>query len=233
MRTATAPSVLSLILTGCVVTQPISVTPQSPSHIPTEAQPVEVCEYLNTYVDPESYVLQGKRTELVESLRMEFLDHCATAASDVGLKIVSDPSNAYFRLRAGASIDTSNNVEMGVMLDAYLKFQHHMFVVMLNDTDFPYRGSIGTEFTWEFRRSYSRRLFKSWADKSLSFIWNRDSEQILAMCEAREILEAEGWAAVEELRDELVIEMKRVRAERARETQRKQLELETEYENSR
>jgi hypothetical protein len=166
-------------------------------------------------------------------VRTEFLQQCATAASDKGFVIVSDPSNAHFRLRAGAAIDTSGNVEIGVMLEPYLKFQHHMFVVMLHDADFPYRGSIGTEFKWEFRKSYSQRNFKSWAEKSMSFIWDRDSEQLLAMCKARERLEAEGWAAVEELRNELVIEMKRIRAERARETQRKQLELETEYENSR
>jgi hypothetical protein len=190
-----------------------------------EAEP---CEYLNIYVDPKSYVLQGKQMERVEPLRTKFLQHCAAAASDLGLQIVSDPSQAYFRLRTGASMDSNNNVEMGVMLDPYLKLQHHIFVVMLDDPDFPYRGSIGTEFDWEFHGSYNRKYFKSWADKSMKYIWARDAEQVRALCEAKARLLAEGWRAIEELRNELVNEMKRSRAERARETQRKVLEIEPE-----
>ena len=56
----------------------------------------------------------------------------------------------------------------------------------------------------------------------------RDSEQIQALCEARERLKDEGWAEIEDVRNELIYEMKRVRANRASETGHKHLELEVE-----
>jgi hypothetical protein len=198
-----------------------------------ETQSSEPCEYLNIYVDPESYLMRGKQTERVEQLRMKFLDLCATAASDLGYQIVSDPSKAYFRLRTGASTVSDRNMLMGVMVDPYLKLQHHIFVVMLDDPGFPYRGALGTELDWEFHGSYNRKHFKSWADKSMKVIWDLDTEQIDALCKAKARLLAEGWQAIEELRNELVVEMKRSRAERAKETQRKSLELEPVQEDSR
>ncbi len=60
----------------------------------------------------------------------------------------------------------------------------------------------------------------------MRWIWELNSEQILALCEIRSKLIEEGWTAVDELRNELIKEMEQVRRARARASAQKNLELE-------
>jgi hypothetical protein len=65
-------------------------------------------------------------------------------------------------------------------------------------------------------------------ENAMRWIWERESEQILALCEIRSRLIEEGWTEIDELRDELVKEIRHVRGERARAQREKNLRLEIE-----
>jgi hypothetical protein len=100
-----------------------------------------------------------------------------------------------------------------------------MFLIQMSDGTIPYRGSLGSGWSFDFGDSGWARVIDERAPEGVRSIWELEREQITALCAARSTLAAEGWTEIEELRNALVDEMRRVRSERARATQRKRLEI--------
>jgi len=148
----------------------------------------------------------------------------------MGLRIVTDRADAYFILEASATFSHKPVMQLSAALLGTPKLYHHIFVVMTNDESFPYRGVLGTTHSWfiENFKSYSLDNYPRLAEESMKFIWDRESSQIEALCDVKEELVAEGWADIEELRLQLVLDMIGIRAERAREKQEKSLTVEIE-----
>jgi hypothetical protein len=64
--------------------------------------------------------------------------------------------------------------------------------------------------------------------RAVRLLWGYESEQVAALCGMSARLKDEGWMGIRELRLELIEELKRARAERARAGQAKRLELNVE-----
>ena len=159
---------------------------------------------------------------------MVMLKLFAAEANRAGFRIVQNSDDAWFELRAGGHLNDADHKVIEVTLVGNIKLNHDMFLAMLNDETFPYLGYIGASVSLEILPTTTAAESKDWARDSMIDMWNRNSEQILALCEARKKLLAEGWKEIDELRKQLIVEMKRVRAVRARETQLKRLELDAE-----
>jgi hypothetical protein len=109
-----------------------------------------------------------------------------------------------------------------------LKLGRHLFVVMMADEAFPYRGGVGGSYNFATASLFDTSLLDSQVETGMRWIWELDSEQINALCVIRSELIDEGWVAIEELREQLIEEMEQVRRARARTSQRKTLEIELE-----
>jgi hypothetical protein len=146
----------------------------------------------------------------------------------LGLRAVSDPSEGYWRLFADAWMGDQGNPLVHLGLRGELKLHQHLFVVMMADEGFPYRGGIGGSYNFATASLRDTGMLDSQVETGMRWIWDLDSEQIDALCVIRSELIDEGWIAVEELREQLIEEMERVRRARARTSQRKILEIELE-----
>jgi hypothetical protein len=214
---------LGLLLASCVTNEPFV-------YEPTETSSTEICEYKNVYVSSESLYFKGDGIRDLEEKRLLFLRLAADAARRIGLRIVADRADAYYLLRTGATYTIRPGAELTVVLQGTLKLSHHIFLSLNNDEDFPFRGRVGSShgFFLNDIDSRSEEDYPRLAEKGLRSVWNQESPQIEALCNVREELVAEGWADIEELRQKLIEDMMRVRAERARATQEKALTLEIE-----
>ena len=188
------------------------------------------CEYKRVYVNPDNLLYEGEGINRLEDKRLTYLELASDVASRMGLQIVPERSDAYFEIRTGAHFIEEPDVELFLTLNGTLKLHHHIFVSLTSNSGFPYRGRLGGSHAWLLKDSDSRSIdhYPSLAEAAMRQVWERDRVQIEALCEVRRKLIAEGWADIEELRQQLVTEMVRARAKRARETRNKGLSIEVE-----
>jgi hypothetical protein len=207
------------LLVGCANTAPLPAQNE-------KALPSDSCEYRNVFVVFEEPLRSSDPR--VEPLRRAILSHAAAVLPSLGLRAVSDPSEGYWRLFADAWIGRQGNPLVHLGLRGELKLGQHLFVVMMADEGFPYRGGVGGSYNFATASLRDIGMLDSQVETGMMWIWDLDSEQIDALCAIRSELIDEGWVAVEELREQLIEEMERVRRARARTSQRKILEIELE-----
>lgn len=218
---ASHPALLAglALLAGCANTEPSTARNEDP-------QPTGACEYRNVFVEfDNSFQRSDPR---VEPLRREILRLAAELFPELGLTAVADPSEAYWRLFADAWLDRQGNPLVHLGMKGELKLGRHLFVVAMADESFPFRGRTGGSYNFAKAFLTNTPLLASQVETGMRWIWRLDSEQITALCEVRSTLIGEGWAAVEELRQELIKEMEQIRRARARANQQKNLDLEVE-----
>jgi hypothetical protein len=191
-----------------------------------EVLPSDPCEYRNVFVMFEE-PLQSSDPR-VEPLRRAILGRAAEVLPSLGLRAVSDPSEGYWRLFADAWMGSQGNPLVHLGLRGELRLGQHLFVVMMADEGFPYRGGVGGSYNFATASLRDIRMLESQVETGMRWIWDLDSEQIDALCVIRSELIDEGWVAVEELREQLIEEMEQVRRARARTSPQKILEIELE-----
>ncbi len=208
---------MALALGGCA-SAPLAL------RIPTHPRPESTCEYFTLYVEFENLFVgpQG-----AEGVRRQVLLVAAEFLSERGFWLVGSRQEAYWRLGASSWEDGGRpRVRFG--LEPNLKLARHMFVVMMEE-GFPYRGELGAGYLIAFSRSgVWDWVVRAFTQQGVEWIWAKESEQLLALCEKRDELVAEGWVEIEELRERLVVEMKRIRRQRLDEVQVKSLRVEGE-----
>jgi hypothetical protein len=190
-----------------------------------DPQPPDSCEYRNVLVEIDPFRVNDVR---VEPLRQTILSRAVEVFPELGLKAVTDPSAAYWRLFANAWMDRQGNPLVHLGMRGELKLGRHLFVVAMADESFPSRGVAGGGYNFVNAPLADTELLDSQVETGMRWIWGLDSEQIAALCAIRSELIDEGWATIEELRNELIEEMDQVRRARARASQQKKLELEVE-----
>lgn len=217
---ATSASLLLILFTGCAsgksAAQPVPAVPQADS----------ACAYLNVFVALDAPVHTGDAE--AELVRRAILLESAEVLSRLGLRMVRDGSEAYWRLYAEGWRDSHRNFLVHVVMQGEPKLVRHMFVVLTAGEELPYRGGIGSSQNFAIKAGTDARSLKPMVENAMRWIWERESEQILALCEIRSRLIEEGWTEIDELRDELVKEIRHVRGERARAQREKNLRLEIE-----
>jgi hypothetical protein len=191
-----------------------------------DPQPPDSCEYRNVLVEiDDPFRVNDAR---IEPLRLAILSRSVEVFPELGLKAVTDPSEAYWRLFANAWMDRQGNPLVHLGMRGELKLGRHLFVVAMADESFPLRGVAGGGYNFVNTPLADTQLFDSQVETGMRWIWGLDSEQIAALCAIRSELIDEGWTTIEELRNELIEEMDQVRRARARASQEKSLELEVE-----
>jgi hypothetical protein len=215
-----------ILLVGCAKTAPLPAEREGPQLLADDeySHLSGFCEYRNVFVVLEDS-LQSSDPR-VEPLRRAILSRAAEELPRMGLRAVSDPSEGYWRLFADAWMGKQGNPLVHLRLRGELKLSRHLFVVMMADEAFPYRGGIGGSYNFVTASLSDTKTLDLQVETGMRWIWELDSEQINALCVIRSELIDEGWVAIGELRDELIKEMEQVRRERARASQEKILELE-------
>jgi hypothetical protein len=207
-----------VFLLGCANTEPAAARKE-------DSQSPDSCEYRKVFVEFDNpFQVNDPRAE---PLRRAILSRAAEVFPELGLEAVADPSEAYWRLFANAWMDRQGNPLVHLGMRGELKLGRHLFVVAMADESFPFRGGTGGSYNFVKASLANTQLLGSQVETGMRWIWRLDSEQIAALCEVRSTLIGEGWA-VEELRQELIEEMKQIRRARARTSQQKNLEIEVE-----
>jgi len=223
------PVPLYLILrVGCAkpAPPPAAAEPPQPRAENANSHPSDSCEYRDVFVVFED---PFRSTDpAVEPLRGEILTRAAEVLPGLGLRAASDPAESYWHLFADAWIDPQGIPLVHLGLRGELKLSRHLFVVMMADEAFPYRGGVGGSYNFVTASLSDSKLLDSQVETGMRWIWELDSEQINALCAIRAELIDEGWEAIEELRAELIEEMQQVRRARARANQGKSLQIDVE-----
>jgi hypothetical protein len=218
MRAAVLQASLYLVLLACCANaEPSTAGNEDP-------QSADSCEYRNVFVEFDNPLRVNDPR--VEPLRLAILSRAAKVLPELGLRIVGNPAEAYWRLFADGWMDDGHNPLVHLGMRGELKLGRHLFVVSMADETFPYRGGVGGSYNFVTASLSDPRLLGSQVETGMRWIWGLNSEQILALCEIRSKLIEEGWTAVDELRNELIKEMEQVRRARARASAQKNLELE-------
>ena len=191
-----------------------------------DPQSPDSCEYRNVFVEFDNPLRVNDPR--VEPLRLAILSRAAEVLPELGLRIVRGRAEAYWRLFADGWMDDQHNPLVHLGMTGELKLGRHLFVVSMADETFPYRGGVGGSYNFVTASLSDPRLLGSQVETGMRWIWELNSEQILALCEIRSKLIEEGWTAVDELRNELIKEMEQVRRARLRASGQKNLELEVE-----
>jgi hypothetical protein len=209
------------------------------------------CPYLNVFVDPTHEVSQNDKplrgSREAETYRVEFLDSAARSLPAASWRVVGDPEKAAFTLKSsGRTHDGVGSFDVTLVFAPTHSTIHRAYVASLNNPRFPLRdsglfGALIPRF-----RSDDGELFGVWMTftvpgspgevelhddiyRFLEFTQSQAFEAVAALCETaarstHEVVDDER--DLEELRQELVDEMKRVRRERLRDKGAKKLELE-------
>lgn len=213
-------ALLMALVAGCASSQP------SATALSAESRSADACDYLNVFVVvDESYRAADPDVEWIRQL---VLAESAVALSRLGPKIVFERSEAYWRLHAEGWSDAWGNVLVHVGLQPELKLGRDMFAVLTAGEPLPYRGGIGSGYNFADPVPPDVEELRRRVEAGMSWIWQREAEQVLALCEVRARLIEEGWTEIDELREELIKEIQHVRRERARAQRDKQLQLEME-----
>jgi hypothetical protein len=191
----------------------------------------ELCAYQNVFVDslrqsPHPIPASAERA------RLELLGATASAVSEFGLRVIADRSEAWWTLSASAL--SSGDINVG--LSPQLELRYHLFMAQLEREDLDVSSeAVGGlivfsvdlaqfDAAWKTREGSWRKA----ARDGLAKHWTRTAPIVTALCAMEQELQEEGWDGIEELRAELVEEMRRVRRARGAESQRRVLEIKPE-----
>ena len=219
-------SLVGLVLCPFLLLRPLT-TPASFAKAPGE-DPLATCEYLSFFASMQSNYYSRSWLPRPERERKVALEHATETLIGLGLRKVNDLSDASWVLRTGQWVAKNGSLMLRISFSAQGKMEHHMFVVLVDDPTFPYRGSLGMGYKLETLPSESPSSIASRVQDAMKAIWATEAEQTLALCDARVKLIREGWAAIEEFRLKMIEEMERIRWERAKTQRGKHLELEVE-----
>jgi hypothetical protein len=193
-------------------------------------RPSEACEYLQFFV--ETADTQGSESPEVpnpaDSTRREFLKIAIEILPEFNLRRTRKRSEASWVVSAAGFVGVTGAFNISITLDPALALKHHMYIALLNDSAFPFRGEIGGAYTISILPEENPEKLRDEFHDGMKWIWGRDAEQISALCEVSRKIKEEGWDGIQELQLELVREMKRVRKERAQAKKKKFLHLEVE-----
>jgi len=185
------------------------------------------CEYRSVVVDPTIADEAAGGREIAEPLRRAFLQIAAEALPGLGIRVVENPAEAFWTLTASGLVGPTS-VGIFIELTGSIELQHHLYIADLADNGFSYRGEVGgNNYIGVFPDAPPERYRREVA-RAVNLLWGYESEQVAALCGMSAQLKDEGWMGIRELRLELIDELKRARAERARVGQDKHLELEVE-----
>ena len=214
-RCLAALGMATCLLSGCAIT----------------ASNIRACRYANYFVEPEDPYAASDQW-VGDPMRRAILDIASDRLRSVGMRVVADPSEAWWKLSASGLTLSDGSFSLSFSLLGSLKLKNHIFIAQLNDPKFPKGESTGLVIVSEIRPSEKLESFRFRLRirRGVYQIWNHVRRRITALCELDAQLESAGWAGIEGLRNELIDEMKRARRERAKATQQKRLELEVEVE---
>ena len=190
------------------------------------------CPYFNFAVVEEQQTVELERFnpgwQLVERDRQIWLDATRQAASALGFTLVQEVEEAGFVLQAsGGRTTQAGLLFLNLQLVPTPRLMHHVFVASMNDGDFPFSMTLGSNYTFTFQpQGYATAHISTAAATITELAWSQSRETVLTLCEVSEMLVDEG-ITMDELREELVKEIQRVRRQR-RGRQLKQLDIEIE-----
>ncbi len=192
---------------------------------------VKTCSYFNFVVIEETPFVERDRFtpgwQSVERDRKIWLDAAQQAASALGFTLVSDIEQAGFSLQAtgGNAFTGGGRLVLSIGFAATPRLMHHAFLASLNDKTFPFNMNLGSNYSFTFpAQGYTTDNIWLGAMAVAELAWSQTSRTVLALCEVSSLLVDEG-ITMEELRQELVKEIQRIRQQRVREKQMKQLEV--------
>jgi hypothetical protein len=185
------------------------------------------CEYRNVAVDPRIADEAAGGREIAEPLRRAFLQFAAEALPGLGIRVVENPEDAFWTLTASGLVGPTS-VGIFIELTGSIELQHHLYIADLADNGFSYRGEVGGNHYIGVLPDTRPEHYQIEVARAVRLLWGFESEQVTALCGMSAQLRGEGWLGIRELRLELIDELKRARAERARVGQSKRLELEVE-----
>jgi hypothetical protein len=140
---------------------------------------------------------------------------------------VENPAEAFWTLTASGLVGPTS-VGIFIELTGSIELQHHLYIADLADNGFSYRGEVGGNYYIGVFPDAPPERYRREVARAVDLLWGYESEQVAALCGMSAQLKDEGWMGIRELRLELIDELKRARAERARMGQGKHLELEVE-----
>ena len=159
--------------------------------------------------------------------RLPLLAAAEEALRSFGFTIVDDEDDAAWVVIVNDGI-LDDDILISFNFLATTKLARHRFVASLNDPTFPLPPSISISFDVLFRNG--TRLTSSFARSSAAnFVraaWTQSSETIVSICDLSQQLITYG-VTLEQLREELISDIHRVRTQR-RSEQRKRLDLKVE-----
>jgi hypothetical protein len=188
-----------------------------------DAREANVCPYYSVFVESERDDTERSQStgwEAAEPARLDVLRLAESALPGTPMHLVQHRASAHWILSTSASSMPQMGVGVGLGMQPTLAFESHLAMALLQDDGFPTGDGGGA------RRLHSPlpgNFSKNQVRSALESLWGDESEAVEALCAWREELGHEGWGGVEELRSELLQEMKRVRRIQA-ETQHKEPE---------
>jgi hypothetical protein len=185
------------------------------------------CEYRSVVVDAALADEAAGGREIAEPLRRAFLQFAADALPSLGIRVVENPEDAFWTLTASRLVGPTS-VGIFIELTGSIELQHHLYIADLADNSFSYRGEVGGNHYIDILPDAQAGRYRREAARAVRLLWGYESEQVAALCGMSAQLKDEGWMGIRELRLELIDELKRARAERARVGQTKRLELNVE-----
>ena len=189
----------ALALSGCAILRnPVRVAPEG-------------CRYANVFVETEA-VLVDEESRPMHSAILAAAVH---ELPGTGFRKVEDPLEASFHFGVGVVMTPGNRALASINLKPELEFMNHIFLAQLDDNAFPYRGDAGGSRGIELAVPLNLERERGRIRNAVRSMWDIEAEQILALCEMEATLRSEGWADIEELRKQLVHEMKQIRRQRA------------------
>jgi hypothetical protein len=192
---------------------------------PAAAPPPDSCPYRYVFVDPENISTTFLLPRKAESLRQFTVVAVIDVFSELGLWMVTDPGDAYWTLESSAMRGPPGFSAVSVGLDNHVQLARHIQLFLIDDAEFPYRGSLGFGAHFTIPGRVQLPVFRQQVQEMIAALWKRESVQVDAACSARARTLQEGWASIEQLRQRMVEEMSRVRRRRATDPQGRQLEL--------
>jgi hypothetical protein len=184
----------------------------------------EACEYLNVYVDASIADATAGGREIAEPMRRAVLQMATDSIREQGLRVAKKPEDAYWILTASSLVGPTS-VGIFVELTGSIELQHHLYIAELDRDGFPYRGEVGGNHYIDILPDTEPARYRSEVAGSVRLLWELESEQVAALCAMSAKLREEGWVGIQELRIELIEEMKRARRERGSAAQTKRLDL--------
>ncbi len=210
-----ASSLLAIALIGCAGSRLVLPPTALPPAVPP---PENSCTYRNVWVDTND-ASDGPISVFSEKTRREGMLRAISSLDSNEFWRVKNREDAYWSFRISAWTDRYGNTNLILSLAPELKLARHIFIVMIDDPTFPFSGDLGAGWKIVFSGRDLRKMNSS-VDDGIRSISRRESEHLKALCSARERLVREGLSDIEELREQLVEEMRRLRRMRAADQQR-------------